>query len=741
MPVPPPILDDRKAADILGELVRRIPSHTPEWTNHGRSDPGITLLELFAFMGESLLYRMNQIPERNRKKFLSLLGVQQDPGAPAVGVVQFAHERPEIEVVEVGDKLALTAGEVPFWMEGAIDVLPLEGKVLYKQEVAVDDRTRQRYELLHAPQDGTKRLVLYRTCTLSGEDVQVADAADRSLWIALLVPAKIRLLKSPTDAVTACQDFVVGKKLTIGLAAPGSDTTDTRTITALPPGLNVIAFSRGQAVGSSLPPDPDWNQVTATSLPSNPDLPGMNLLTVTLPRLARRALPPTQEGSGPFVPPPLTPEDAKWLVGWLRLRIPENVEWSIRWMGINAAPIRQGKHWASQEVGQGTGEPDQRLVLKNVPVLPGSLILTSGPRDLKNDRSRQTWRCVDDLYTLPRQGTTTAWGGDAFGCTLDSASGEVQFGDGFHGARPPPKASIWATYTSMHGVAGNLQPIAASTKERSAANLRLTLPVGTWGGRAPETIEAAERRATSSLRHGNRAVTKQDFEEIARNTPGVRLAQVVVFPGASPEVTSDHSTPPKKTETGALKPDAGHVTLLAVPQTASTDAPNSSGEDERVNIVRAAIEAELAPRRLVGTELHVRTPSWVQVSISITLRPDGADSSAMFRAVEKAIRQHLRPGWAPRLAEPRALTVQELRDVAASIVGPGRVLKVLLGGSAALLSENNVVLNENDVVLKELQLPLVGTVQLHLEGDSTTPAELGHTASTYLVPLNAGGCS
>ena len=45
------------------ELVRRIPVYTPEWTDHNASDPGITLIELFAFLGENLLFRFNQIPE------------------------------------------------------------------------------------------------------------------------------------------------------------------------------------------------------------------------------------------------------------------------------------------------------------------------------------------------------------------------------------------------------------------------------------------------------------------------------------------------------------------------------------------------------------------------------------------------------------------------------------------------------------------------------------------------------
>ena len=68
MPLQIPKIDDRRYQDLLDEALSRIPVHNPEWTNFNRSDPGVTLIELFAFMTESLLYRANLIPERNRLK-------------------------------------------------------------------------------------------------------------------------------------------------------------------------------------------------------------------------------------------------------------------------------------------------------------------------------------------------------------------------------------------------------------------------------------------------------------------------------------------------------------------------------------------------------------------------------------------------------------------------------------------------------------------------------------------------
>src|SRR5438874_8258993 len=99
MPLQIPAIDDRRYQDLRDEALARIPVHNPEWTNFNRSDPGITLIELFAFLTENLLYRANQIPERNRLKFLSLLGVPLQPGAPATGIVTFSNDRGPLETI------------------------------------------------------------------------------------------------------------------------------------------------------------------------------------------------------------------------------------------------------------------------------------------------------------------------------------------------------------------------------------------------------------------------------------------------------------------------------------------------------------------------------------------------------------------------------------------------------------------------------------------------------------------
>src|SRR3989442_3820668 len=73
MPIPIPNLDDRTFNDLVGEGRSLIPGITPEWTNHNPADPGITLVELFAYLSELLIYRLNRVTDANLSSFLRLL--------------------------------------------------------------------------------------------------------------------------------------------------------------------------------------------------------------------------------------------------------------------------------------------------------------------------------------------------------------------------------------------------------------------------------------------------------------------------------------------------------------------------------------------------------------------------------------------------------------------------------------------------------------------------------------------
>ena len=83
MVLPAPNLDDRKFQDLVDEAKRMIPRYCPEWTNHNLSDPGVALIELFAWMSEMILFRLNQVPDRLFVHFLNLVGIEPFPPSVA----------------------------------------------------------------------------------------------------------------------------------------------------------------------------------------------------------------------------------------------------------------------------------------------------------------------------------------------------------------------------------------------------------------------------------------------------------------------------------------------------------------------------------------------------------------------------------------------------------------------------------------------------------------------------------
>src|SRR5512132_1244443 len=97
-----PQIDDRRYDSLLAEVRTRIARYTPEWkpvwTDVNDSDPGITMLQVFAWLSEQLTYRMNRVPELNYLKFLQLLGIELRAAEPAYGEITFpvlpAHPEP-----------------------------------------------------------------------------------------------------------------------------------------------------------------------------------------------------------------------------------------------------------------------------------------------------------------------------------------------------------------------------------------------------------------------------------------------------------------------------------------------------------------------------------------------------------------------------------------------------------------------------------------------------------------------
>jgi predicted phage baseplate assembly protein len=123
MPLPTPILDDRSFQQLRDELLQRIPVYAPEWTDLLPSDPGVTLVELFAFLGENLLFRFNQIPDATKLAFLRLLDVPLRPSTPATTLVGMTTKTAGPTTVAAGAEAKV--GPLSFSTTGEVTVLPV----------------------------------------------------------------------------------------------------------------------------------------------------------------------------------------------------------------------------------------------------------------------------------------------------------------------------------------------------------------------------------------------------------------------------------------------------------------------------------------------------------------------------------------------------------------------------------------------------------------------------------------
>lgn len=337
-----PRLDDRDFDQLVQEARARVGVHTPEWTNLNESDPGITLVELFAFLTENLLYRSNRIPEANRLKFLSMLGIALQPPSPGVGLVTIDNKSGPLQpFLAVPEGTELRAGQVPFVTANSLAVLPVSAAVYYKQPQQLDAATLAHYQLLYQTflTTDTETLSFYKPVKLDppepGKANPVVDLGDpingtidRSLWIALLGQKGAaasdvrRALAGQTLSIgvypaaqidgrvlppmtTATGDIDPG--LVVEIAAPDPDPSDPMDVAGRGLGVGPARYSR---------------------LPlsyAEPVLEAPGLLQVTLPPYEKLLLwdfEPEEEGTGDFPPRIDDAAVSSRVVSWIRLRYP-----------------------------------------------------------------------------------------------------------------------------------------------------------------------------------------------------------------------------------------------------------------------------------------------------------------------------------------------------------------------------------------------------------------------------------
>ena len=749
MPLPVPQLDDRRFDDLVAELLARIPAHTPEWTNPRVGDPGRTLIELFAFLGDTLLYRANQVPERQRRVFLNLLGLGLKPARPARGLLALRLPDDGRDAVDLAAR-ARVERPVPFETLQEVSIAPVIGEVYSKRRVSEETHPELGETIAQLGQlYGARALDTYETTPLfanglavaQGIDI-VADTVDRCIWIALLAPKAARgedpvALRDRArellarDAAGAPRLINVGvlpaltvpdEQRSIGareqidalweISVGGARATDYHTLDIAPGSSDGL---KRAGVFRLVPPGPELIGVGASAR-------GIDAL------------------SGVDDEPPRLddPDRQQRLVAWLRLRAaPSTMQLRLSWVGLHAVQIEQCVSSGPLVVAQTSGQADERLTLPLRNIDPASLQLAIAEPGADYD----AWTRVDDLALLSQRPDVAR---DARAYELDAQSGEVRLGDGVRGRVPAAGSRVKiVSARSGGGRAGNLAPL--SLKEITAqrigggapvANLKLLQPSATVGGEDAETVEAAEARIPGVLRHRERAVTADDYRVLALQTPGVDVARVEVLPRFVPR-TRAFGVP-------------GVVTVMALPGVLGGgvgSAPNPRADQPLIEAVHAQLDA----RRALATELYVIGCEYLPlaVSLAVGLRDD-APRDATLAAVRAAIRRLLWPlapggfdgqGW----GLGRTVADRELEVEAARVAGVATVAGVNLfvrnGSTWQIVGRNGN--GAQQIALAGWQLPEL--MQVVVEAGNTAPeridAEIGSGGGTRVaVPVITDLC-
>jgi hypothetical protein len=371
MPLTVPNLDDRRYQDLLDEALSRIPVYTPEWTNFNKSDPGVTLIEVFAFLTEAMLYRCNQVPDRNRKKFLRLLNVPLQPATSAQGLITVNNDKGPLQTVTLSDGVEVRSGQVPFRSARGLDVLPIEAKIYFKQTVpspsqAVLDYYQQLYASFRgSPQQPPPQLYQVASFPLpGGSPVQLSDTIDNYLWLALLV----REGDTPADLwADTAREAIAGKTLSVGVVPSLSDSSLTlpagRSASSPSPVTLQFDIPNLGATGGLVDPDrvPQYRPLQSSATTDIFTQPGV--IDITLPSKSELYLwnniDPLEAGVG-LLPPAIDDSSVNdRLITWIRIRPSAQTQAQFLWMGSNCVPVKQAEHVNAEQLSAGTGEPDQ----------------------------------------------------------------------------------------------------------------------------------------------------------------------------------------------------------------------------------------------------------------------------------------------------------------------------------------------------------------------------------------------
>jgi predicted phage baseplate assembly protein len=614
MKLPEIVLDDRRFQDLVNEARLKIHQSCPEWTDHNVSDPGITLIELFAWMTETVIFRLNRIPDKLHIALLDLLGIQL--------------EAPTAAATELRFRLAAPATD---------------------EAVRIPDTTTE----VGTPRAGAEESIVFQV----SEDFTIpaaqpnAYAVERKKVVKDVGVAKGVAQPKGPDQLAFGTPPQVGDAVYLGF-----DDSLHRLVMQIDVDCSQ---ARGAGVDPEDPPlrwevsvGDGWEEAEVLEDRTGGFNYGSGLIELQLPREHSQT---TIAGKRGY---------------WLRCRLDDKTRsgsegtaythppeiYSITAAPIGAViPASHATHEGLDELGLSDGTPGQAFRLRYAP------ILAPAPHETLEVVNLDTgaWERWEEQESFVESGPEDRH------YVLDLAHGEVMLGPAVRSPDGswrqfgyiPPKGAALRFTRYRHG-GGRLGNVAAGTltvlKGGIPGVASVENPGPALGGVDAEHIDGARQRASMEIRTRYRAVTKEDFEflcgeasprvarcvAVAPNGDGI--ARVHIVPRAEP--------PDRKLDLEEMTPDAPLLERVA---------------------------SYLDDRRLIGTRVELLPAKLHGVSVVVNLQAQPrADIGRVEEDVAYALYTYLNPlvggslegigtGW----EFGRALNQGELYGIVHSIEG------------------------------------------------------------------------
>ncbi|PZO37084.1 MAG: putative baseplate assembly protein [Pseudanabaena frigida] len=628
-------LDDRTFAELVNECLLRIPRYCPEWTNYNPSDPGVTLIELFAWLNDQMLMRFNQVPRRNYVAFLELLGIRLQPPAPAQTEVTF--------YLSASLREAYT---IPEGIEVATLRTESEEAIVFSTDQPLVIGKPRILHLLSAPRTEENPQFL-RDMLL---DVWTEDREEE--WSG----QEIALFSDPPQPSNCFYVVFDGAQPVSGNVVALKFKGESATTTGINPNNPPRFWEAWDGYA--------WKPVL---LQENDD----RTRGFSFSELANEGTNP-QQGAEVILHLPLTWDVAQFSTyrgRWLRCsyveptvnqsgysRSPHIIGMSARAIG-GTVQVTQCSAVFNEVVGESNGKSGQVFQLLHTPILPrqeDEYLLVTPPVGLP-----QVWQEVPDFSESAPNDPHYL---------IDSTSGTIQFGPfvqtpnyqsqhtlqrlrlqgepmqrvaadetkaiasisravGSQYGAVPPKGSIvqMLKYRTGGGFKGNVQRGSIRIAKNAIPYVAsLTNHISASNGADAESLDDVAVRVPKMLKTRDRAVTQSDFEYLTLIAGDGAVARVICAPTRRKE-------------------DAGIVRLLVVPRVRTESIDQGQGIAPEQFILPPKLSdrvlSYLDERKMLGIQIHLEQPQYTGVCVQTEIALESAYNNPQ---VEQSIVQKLK---------------------------------------------------------------------------------------------------